>query len=111
MLHKRPVASILVYTLIIFVKSVYLCIIDVLVLSKPSDSGRHFVWRAFAAFLSINSISTFCTQFHLFALNFNFLHCLGLIDVLSANELAEIFACVLLLSVFFAVYCIHFGEQ
>ena len=56
MLHKRPVASILVYTLIIFVKS---------------------------AFLSINLISTFCTQ-------------LGLIDVLSANELAEIFACVLL---------------
>ena len=49
-------------------------------------------------FPSINLISTFCTQFHLFALNFNFLHCLGLIDVLSANELAEIFACVLLRS-------------
>ena len=52
--------------------------------------------RALAAFLSINLISTFCTQFHLFALNFKFLHCLGLIAVLSANELAEIFACVLL---------------
>jgi len=31
--------------------------------------------------------------------NFNFLHCLGLIDVLSANQHAEIFACILLLSV------------
>ena len=91
MLHKRPVASILVYT-----NRSNFALIDVFVLSKRSDSGRHFVWRAFAAFLSINLISTFYTQFHLFALNFNFLHCLGLIDVLSANELAEIFACVLL---------------
>ena len=45
--------------------------------------------RPFTASLSINLISTYCTRFHLFALNFNFLHCLGLIDVLSANELAE----------------------
>ena len=51
---------------------------------------------AFATVLSINLISTFCTQFQLFALNFNFLHCLGLIDVFSANEHAEIFACILL---------------
>ena len=29
-----------------------------------------------------------------FALNFNFPHCLGLIDVFSANEHAEIFACI-----------------
>ena len=98
MLHKRPLASILVYALIILLNRSNFAEIDVFVLYKPSDNGRHFVWRAFAAFLSINSISTFCTvsQFHLFALNFNFLHCLGLIDVLSANELAEIFACVLL---------------
>ena len=96
MLHKRPVSRTLVYTLIIFVKSSNFALIDVFVLSKPSDSGRHFVWRAFATFLSINLISTFCTQFQLFALNFNFLHRLGLIDVLSANELAETFACVLL---------------
>ena len=96
MLHKRRVASTLVYTLINFVKSVKLCINSCFFLSKPSDSGRHFVWRALATFLSINLISTFCTQFHLFALSFNFLHCSGLIDVLSANELAEIFACVLL---------------
>ena len=39
--------------------------------------------------LSINLISTFCNQFQLFALkNFSFLDCLGLIDVLSANERA-----------------------
>ena len=47
--------------------------------------------------LSINLISTFCTQFQLFALkNFNFLDCLGLIDAFSANERAEIIACILL---------------
>ena len=45
--------------------------------------------------LSINLISTFCTQFQLFALkNFNFLDCLGLIDAFSANERAEIIACI-----------------
>ena len=93
MLHKRPVASTVVYTLIIFVKSLKLCINCCF-----CSLQTHFVWHALATFLSINLISTFCTQFHLFALNFNFLHCLGLIDVLSANELAEIFACVLLIS-------------
>ena len=47
--------------------------------------------------LSINLISTFCNQFQLSALkNFNFLDCLGLIDALSANERAEIIACILL---------------
>ena len=46
--------------------------------------------------LSCQSISTFCTQFQFFALNFNFLHCLGLIDVLSANQHDESFACILL---------------
>ena len=47
--------------------------------------------------LSINLISTFCTQFQLFALkNVNFLDCLGLIDAFSANERAEIIACILL---------------
>ena len=47
--------------------------------------------------LSINLVSTFCTQFVLFALkSFNFLDCLGLIDVFSANERAEIIACILL---------------
>ena len=47
--------------------------------------------------LSINWISNFCTQFQLFALkNFNFLDCLGLIDVFSANERAEIIVCILL---------------
>ena len=73
----------------------YFALIDVLVLSKPSDGGRHFVWRAFATFLSINLIS---------ALNFNFLHCLGLIDALSANELAEMFACVFCTENFIAPY-------
>ena len=98
MLHKRPVASTLVYTMIIFVKSVKLCInccfcsLQTLRQRPPFCLARFIL----ATFLSINLISTFCTQFYLFALNFNFLHCLGLIDVLSANELAEIFACVLL---------------
>ena len=45
--------------------------------------------RPFTASLSFNLISTYYTQFHPFTLNFNFLHYLGLIDVLSANELAE----------------------
>ena len=47
--------------------------------------------------LSINLISTFCTQFQLFALKiFKFLDCLGLINALSANERAEIITCILL---------------
>ena len=55
-------------------------------------------------------ISPFCTQFHCFALNFTVLHSislfctgeialftnLGLIDMLSANQAAEIVACILL---------------
>jgi len=42
-------------------------------------------------------ISTFCTNFvSLHSKNFNFLHCLELIDMLSANENAEIFVCILL---------------
>ena len=51
---------------------------------------------SFATFLSVNLISSFCTQFQLFALNFSFLHCLGLIDMLSANQHGKIFACILL---------------
>ena len=48
--------------------------------------------------LAINLISTFCTQFQLFALKtFIFLHCSGLIDALSANERAEIFASILII--------------
>ena len=43
----------------------------------------------------LHSILTFCTQFQLSALNFNFLHFLGLISVFSANAHVEIFACVL----------------
>ena len=35
--------------------------------------------------------STFCTQFQLFAFNFNFLHCLKLIDMFSAKEHAKDF--------------------
>ena len=66
-----------------------------MLLLSPNLSAILFCY-GFATFLSINLISTFCTQFHLFALNFNFLHCLGLIDVLSPNQHAEIFACILL---------------
>ena len=64
---------------------------------------------AFATVLSINLISTFCTQFQLFALNFNFLHCLGLIDVFSANEHAEIFACILLKRLF--LFCFIYTHR
>ena len=40
-------------------------------------------------------ISTFCTNFvFLHSKNFKFLHCLGLTDMLSANQNAEIFACI-----------------
>ena len=44
--------------------------------------------------VTTNLIPTFYAQFQLFALkkNFNFLHCLGLIDVLSVNKRAEILA-------------------
>lgn len=42
-------------------------------------------------------ISTFCTNFvFLHSKNFTFLHCLGLIDILSANQNAEIYVCILL---------------
>ena len=42
-------------------------------------------------------ISTFCTNFvFLHSKKFKFLHCLGLIDMLAANENAEIFVCTLL---------------
>ena len=100
MLHKRPVASTLVYILIIFVKSVKLCInccfcsLQTLRQRPPFCLARFsdFPVNQFLKFqLSALNISSFCTQFY-----FNFLHCLGLIDVLSANERAEIFACVLL---------------
>ena len=70
--------------------------------------NKRFDWPSvsfsFATFLSINLISSFCTQFQLFALNFvflhsnnfKFLHCLGLIDMLSANQHGEIFSRILL---------------
>ena len=35
-------------------------------------------------------------KFQLFALNFMFLHFLGIIDILSTNQKAEIFTCILL---------------
>ena len=42
-------------------------------------------------------ISTFCNNFvSLHSKNFNLLHCLELIDMLSTNQNAEIFACILL---------------
>ena len=43
-------------------------------------------------------ISTFCTDNFVFlhSKNFKVLHCLGLIDMLSANQNAEIFVCRLL---------------
>ena len=42
-------------------------------------------------------ISTLCTNFvFLHSKNFKFLHCLGLIDMLPANQNGEFFSCILL---------------
>ena len=69
---------------------------------SPELPAILFCW-AFATFLSINLISTFCTQFQPFALNFNFLHCLGLIDMLSVNQHDQpIFACISLYQKYYA---------
>ena len=56
---------------------------------NPPTTAAILVYFTFATFLSINLISTFCTQFQ-------HLHCLGLIDGLPVNEHAEMFTCVLL---------------
>ena len=60
-----------------------------------------FLFRDFPVnqfnFKFLHSISTFCTNFvFLHSKNFKFLHCLGLIDMLSANQHGETFACILL---------------
>ena len=48
-------------------------------------------------FKFLHSISTLCTNFiFLHSKNFKFLHCLGLIDLLSGNQHGEIFSCILL---------------
>ena len=48
-------------------------------------------------FKFLHSISTFCTNFvFLYSKKFKFLHCLVLIDMLSANQHGEIFSCILL---------------
>ena len=74
--------------------------------TRITQSGKNYAIKrfgcssvscSFATFLSIKLISSFCTQFQLFAFNFNFLHCLGLIDMLSANQRGEISACILLI--------------
>ena len=56
------------------------------------------------SFNFLHSISTFCTQFQLSACNFNFLQCLRLIDMLSANQHGESFACILFGS---KVHCVR----
>ena len=46
---------------------------------------------------SIFNLNTFCTNFvFLHSKNFKFSHCLGLIDMLSVSQNAEIFLCILL---------------
>ena len=53
-------------------------------------------WNLFIILIStfIILISTSCTNFFfLHSKKFKFLHCLGLIDMLSANQNAEIFVC------------------
>ena len=61
-----------------------------------------FLFRDFPVnqfnFKFLHSILTFCTNFvFLHSKNFKFLHCLELIDMLSANQYWEIFSCILLL--------------
>ena len=76
--------------------------------------GLHLIWKqkiwlAISEFLFrdfpvnqfkfkfLHLISTFCTNFvFLHSKNFKFLHCLGLIDMLSANQNGEIFSYILL---------------
>ena len=62
-----------------------------------------FLFRDFPVnqfnFKFLQLISTFWTNVvFLHSKNFKFLHCLGLIDMLSANQHGEIFACILLSS-------------
>ena len=80
----------------------------------PSREGldlKQKIWLAISEFLfrdfPVNqfnfkfllSISTFWTNFvFLHSKNFKFLHCLGLINMLSANQHGEIFSCILLKS-------------
>ena len=48
-------------------------------------------------FKFLHTISTFCTNFvFLYSKHFTFLHCLGLIDMLSANQHGDIFSCILI---------------
>ena len=53
--------------------------------------------------ITVQFNSTFKTQLQRFALNIIFLHCLGLTDVLSANQHAEISACILSTQLAFSV--------
>ena len=67
-----------------------------------------FLFRDFPVnqfnFKFLHSISTFCSNFvFLHSKNFKFLHCLGLIDMLSANQHGEIFSCILLVLLFFSL--------
>ena len=58
---------------------------------------RDFPFNQFD-FKFLHSISTFCTNFvFLHSKNVKFLHCLGLIDMLSANQHGEILSRILLL--------------
>ena len=69
---------------------------DIVALTKPV---RHFFFgTVFQGTCQSFLISSFCTNFvFLHSKNFKFLHCLGLIDMLSANQNAEIFVCVCIL--------------
>ena len=65
-----------------------------------------FLFRDFPVnqfnFKFLSSISTFCTNFvFLHSKNFKFLHCSGLIDMLSANQQGEIFSYILLAQIQF----------
>ena len=116
MLPKRPVASTLVYVLVIFLISVKLHMNQyIFVLSKSSDSGRHFVSLLFCPVNCSNLIGSLCVPlfinqsecsvfFLFFALNYPFFALNYLISasyflktaLLLANQNREIFVCILL---------------
>ena len=56
-----------------------------------------FFVTVFKSICQSSLIATFCTNFvFLHSKKFKFLHCLGGIDMLSADQNAEIFVCILL---------------
>jgi len=75
---------------VIWKQKIWLAICDFLFRNFPVNQFN---------FKVVHSISTVCTNFvSLYSKNFKFLHCLGLIDMLSANQHGEIFSCIIIIT-------------